>query len=140
MDTLFRGVSIKPGHPVTVGKIGDTLLAALPGNPLAALLTLYTLVVPALAVMQGDAGCHHPFVPICSGETFRTNPKRTNIVLGNLKGGEFFPARGNRYGSGMIMPLAESDALALIGPGTEKVKAGDMLDVVVLYAPLVPWK
>ncbi len=34
----FHGIKVKPGHPTMFGKIGDTYIIALAGNPLAAIL------------------------------------------------------------------------------------------------------
>ena len=38
METLFHGITIKPGKPTVFGKINNTYILNLPGNPLAAAL------------------------------------------------------------------------------------------------------
>jgi len=38
-ETLFSGVAVKPGKPVSVGRVGTAMWIGLPGNPLSALVT-----------------------------------------------------------------------------------------------------
>jgi len=53
-DVLVDGVDVRPGHPQTLARLPDgRLLAGLPGNPLAALSALVTLVAPLLAGLAG---------------------------------------------------------------------------------------
>jgi molybdopterin molybdotransferase len=39
---------MKPGRPLTFGKIGNALFFGLPGNPVAVMLTYMQFVEPAL--------------------------------------------------------------------------------------------
>src|SRR5205807_10484226 len=52
-EVLVAGVAIKPGKPVTLGRIGDALHIGLPGNPAAALVTFLALGLPLLRHMGG---------------------------------------------------------------------------------------
>ena len=58
---VFAGVKLKPGRPTAfaVGEDG-TLVFALPGNPVSALMGFRLFVVPALDAMLGRSGEHHP--------------------------------------------------------------------------------
>ncbi len=47
----------------------------------------------------------------------RVKPSRTNLVLGKVENGYFSPYKDNKYGSGMIMPLVESNAIAIFEEG-----------------------
>lgn len=53
VDIDFWKVAIKPGKPIAVGRAGRTLVFALPGNPVSALVTFELFVRPALRAMQG---------------------------------------------------------------------------------------
>jgi molybdopterin molybdotransferase len=55
-EILFGGVAVKPGKPVSFGRIGSSLWLGLPGNPLSAFLT-WTLFGAAL--LQASAGASH---------------------------------------------------------------------------------
>jgi molybdopterin molybdotransferase len=50
---IFSKVSIKPGKPVWLGRVGETLVLGLPGNPTSALVTARLFLAPLLAGMSG---------------------------------------------------------------------------------------
>ena len=50
---VFPKVSIKPGKPVWLGRVGDKLVMGLPGNPTSALVTGRLFLAPLLAGLTG---------------------------------------------------------------------------------------
>ena len=50
---VFEGVAIKPGKPLWYGKIGDTHILGLPGNPTAALTTARLFLAPMICALSG---------------------------------------------------------------------------------------
>jgi len=126
--TLFDGVNIKPGRPIMMGRMDKTFVICLPGNPLTAMVNLYLFAIPILRKIQGNRTYYHNTELAVNMENFKTKAGRVNVVLGTLKGGEFFVTRGNKYGSGMITVIEESNAMLLTSPNStgcmedEKVK------------------
>jgi molybdopterin molybdotransferase len=55
LDFLFSKVSIKPGKPVWLGRVGSKLIMGLPGNPTSALVSARLLLAPLLAGLVGLA-------------------------------------------------------------------------------------
>ena len=53
LDLLFDKISIRPGKPAWLGRVGTKLVLGLPGNPTSALVTARLLLAPLLAAMQG---------------------------------------------------------------------------------------
>jgi molybdopterin molybdotransferase len=53
LELVFSKVSIKPGKPVWLGRIGEKLVAGLPGNPTSALVTARLFLAPLLAGLTG---------------------------------------------------------------------------------------
>lgn len=54
------------------------------------------------------------------------------MILGSFDG-EFFEAyRGGKYGSGSILPLKESNAIALFSESVEGVKEGEKIKILPL--------
>lgn len=51
---VFSKVSIKPGKPVWLGRVGETLVLGLPGNPTSALVTARLFLSPLLAGLTGQ--------------------------------------------------------------------------------------
>jgi molybdenum cofactor synthesis domain-containing protein len=45
---LFGRLNMKPGKPTTLGRLGNTLIFALPGNPVSCFVTFHLLVCPTL--------------------------------------------------------------------------------------------
>jgi len=131
LEPLFHGVNLKPGRPTMMGRMGRTFVAALPGNPLATLLNLWALAIPVLYRMQGAADANHRRVEAVIGEGLTLRGGRTELILGELREGRFVPTLGNRYGSGMLSPLAASDALAIIPEDRNTLEAGTTLPIIL---------
>ncbi|MEP6982519.1 MAG: molybdopterin molybdotransferase MoeA [Sphingomicrobium sp.] len=55
LDLLFSKIAMRPGKPAWFGRVGETLVLGLPGNPTSALVTARLLLAPLLAAMQGRA-------------------------------------------------------------------------------------
>ena len=53
--SVFWGVAVKPGKPVSFGVRGETLVFGLPGNPVSSLVGCELFVRPALLALQGAA-------------------------------------------------------------------------------------
>lgn len=53
-ELFFRGVDLRPGHPVAFGRVGARLHALLPGNPVAAWVCFHVLVRPVLRLLEGE--------------------------------------------------------------------------------------
>ena len=55
--TVFFGrLNMKPGKPTTFGKIGNTLMLALPGNPVSCFVTASLFLKPILSIIKGNNG------------------------------------------------------------------------------------
>ena len=54
IELLFTKVAIKPGKPVWLGRVGETLVMGLPGNPSSAMVTARLLLAPLVAGLLGQ--------------------------------------------------------------------------------------
>ncbi len=54
LDLLFSRVAIKPGKPVWLGRVGETWVMGLPGNPSSAMVTARLLLAPFVARLLGQ--------------------------------------------------------------------------------------
>ncbi|MBK9227261.1 MAG: molybdopterin molybdotransferase MoeA [Ignavibacteria bacterium] len=61
---IFHHVKQKPGKPLYFGKINDTLVFALPGNPASALTCFYEYVVPSIAIFTQADYMRHVQLPL----------------------------------------------------------------------------
>lgn len=131
LNTLFHGVNVKPGRPTMMGTMGNTFVMAMPGNPLTAMINTFLLSVPILSKMQGNSTYHHSFVYAKNSKTFKARAGRSNVVLGKMHNGEFTVTRNNKYGSGMLTPIVESNALAVLSDTVSLVEQNEMLKVLL---------
>ena len=53
LELIFSKVAIKPGKPVWLGRVGQTVVLGLPGNPTSALVTARLLLAPLVAGLAG---------------------------------------------------------------------------------------
>jgi len=133
---LFHGVNVKPGRPNLMALLDDLVFFGLPGNPLSALVNLNLFVVPAVAKMSGDSQFFIDFIYAKNTQEFKLKDSRANIVLGSYQNGEFRVTRDNRYGSGMLTPLLESNAFIVIEKGVSIVEQNQSVKIVPFKASL----
>ncbi|MCF4098542.1 molybdopterin molybdotransferase MoeA [Maritalea mediterranea] len=50
----FWRIAVRPGKPLMFGRLGETLIFGLPGNPVSALVTATVFVLPALRALTGQ--------------------------------------------------------------------------------------
>lgn len=125
---VLSEIWMRPGHPSLLAKLPDgKLVAGLPGNPLAALVSFMTVVAPALRGLSGQSEYRMTQVPIA--QDFACD--RTRIVPIVLTSGmaELTEFRG----SAMLRGLSHADALGVISPGDNP--AGTLIRVLPL-----PWR
>ena len=77
VEVLFHKVAIQPGKPLLVGKHGETLVFALPGNPVSVLVTARAFLAPALRRMAGSSRVTDPMIPARLKGTLREAGERT---------------------------------------------------------------
>jgi len=104
---IFNRLDMRPGRPTKAYVRDKKVVFILPGNPMAAFVTAFLLVVPFLKKKP------HCKIAANINQDLKFKTGRQNLVLGTLKGGDFIVTDGNKYGSGMITPLTKSDALYL---------------------------
>ncbi|WP_024955825.1 molybdopterin molybdotransferase MoeA [Sulfurospirillum arcachonense] len=126
----FHGINIKPGKPTMMGTMGDTLVASMPGNPLAAYVNTFLLLIPALKKLQGCTNFVHEKVLANNSQKFSVKPGRVNIVLGNLKDGNFVAFNNNKYASGMITPIINSNVILISKENDSIIEENTQLKVV----------
>jgi molybdopterin molybdotransferase len=110
---VVDGVAMRPGHPTLLAELPDgRFVLGLPGNPLAAMMGLFTLGAPLLARL-GSAPMPGTFEVAC-GSPLAESPGRTRLVPYRLVYGLASPAQ--HQGSGMLRGLAAADGVMIVPP------------------------
>lgn len=140
LQTAFHGVNVKPGRPIMMGTMHNTFVMCLPGNPLTAMVNMHLFAIPVLNKIQGNSCFFHDISLGVNQEEFKTKSGRVNVVLGKLQDGVFTVTRNNKYGSGMITALYESNSLMVTNAQTSHISIDQELKVIKFSNTLVNQK
>jgi len=130
--TIFWRVAMKPGKPNFFGVRGKKLVFGLPGNPVSAMVSLETLVFPALRKMMGvrhSISLNHEAVlttELRKGKG-RTEFVRATAVMSPSGGWNVSPTRGQ--GSHMIGGLAQANCMIIVPRDRENLAKGERVSI-----------
>lgn len=132
---VFWKVAQRPGKPLFVARRAtdgrETLCMGLPGNPVSVVATAILYARAALLAMQGADFRAIPATRAIARADFRGAPGLTVFARAIREAdGGLVPASGQ--GSHQFAALAESDALAIVPPDRETVRAGEEIDAIDL--------
>ncbi len=130
LETIFHGVNIKPGRPIMMGRMDKTFVMCLPGNPLTAMVNMHLFAIPVLNKIQGSCEIYHDITYAKNIEQFKTKTGRVNVVLGTCKKGEYTVTKKNKYGSGMITVLDESNSIVVTDESKAQIDVGESVKVI----------
>ncbi|WP_078106267.1 molybdopterin molybdotransferase MoeA [Arthrobacter sp. SRS-W-1-2016] len=110
---LIDGIAMRPGHPGVLAELPDgRFVLGLPGNPLAAMMVLFTIGAPLLA------GLGHRALPevgeVPCGAMLDADPGRTRLLPFRFVYGLASPAQ--HAGPGMMRGLASADGVMVVPP------------------------
>jgi len=139
LGTVHIGrVKLKPGKPFTFATMPYGKLAfGLPGFPVSSLVTFEVFVRPALRKMQGFAQLQRPTLPVRLGYEARATADRTEYQRVTLRrvGAELVAETTGSQSSSRLLSLAGAHALVRIAPGDLGVKAGTIVEAIILALP-----
>lgn len=134
----FWRVAMKPGHPLSFGKIGNAAFFGLPGNPVAVLVSFYWLVRPALEKRMGISD--RPLIPLLSAKAatrFRKKPGRMEFhraILREDAAGEYRVAATGDQGSGVLRSMSLANCLVVLSHQRGPVDPEEWVTVLPLSA------
>ncbi len=127
-EILFDKIEIKPGKPTTFGKIGETLILNLPGNPMAAALNFELFGQSIIYALSGAKSKFiHPIHAKMKNE-YRLRPGKRTLVPGVFDGEYFVTCE--EYAPGMISPLANGNAYIMVSEESEVISAESIVKVI----------
>jgi len=139
LGTVHVGrVKLKPGKPFTFATLPAGKLAfGLPGFPVSSLVTFEVFVRPALRKMQGFSQLQRPTLPVRLGYDARATADRTEYQRVTLRreGAELVADTTGSQSSSRLLSLAGAHAFVRIAPGDEGIKAGTIVEAMILALP-----
>jgi molybdopterin molybdotransferase len=136
-EVLFWKIAMRPGRPMAFGRIGDSFLFGLPGNPVAVMVTFYQFVRDALLHLSGRTDDYTiPLLKVAAAAPLRKVPGRTEYQRGVLfrDGGEWKVRATGQQGSGVLRSMSEANCFIVLEHDRGKVEAGDLVSVQLMDA------
>jgi len=124
----FWKIAMKPGRPLTFGKLGTSLFFGLPGNPVAVMVAFYQFVQPALQYLASG----RQETPLCFNarctQPLRKPPGRTEFLRGILKPdgkGDWRVCSASRQGSGILSSMSQANCFIVLTEEQRDIQADD---------------
>lgn len=137
-DVAFWKVAMRPGRPFAFGPLhrgeGRTpaWLFALPGNPVAALVTFYAFARDGLLQLAGARPSPLPTLRARCTTAIRKRPGRSEFQRGIVQrapDGQWEVRLTGTQGAGVLRSMSEANALVVLGHAQTSVAAGDAVEV-----------
>jgi molybdenum cofactor synthesis domain-containing protein len=126
-EVLFHGVSVKPGKPTLLGKVGDSVVLGMPGHPTSCLSNAYIFLEP----MVRKIGRMPKMCRVIRKARLSSNVKlssgRTTIFTVRVEGDRAIPAFKE---SSAITSMANADGYVIAPPGGETLRKGSIVEVI----------
>lgn len=126
----FWKIAMKPGKPVLVAQLGESIVIGLPGNPSSAYVTAFLLLLPLIAHLNGAA---NPIPDIFEAKLANDIPAtgpRAEFIRAELSGQEI--RAFDRQDSGIVSVLATANALIIRLPNAPPLRAGSQVSAYLL--------
>lgn len=117
--TLFDGILIKPGKPTVFGKIDNSYILNLPGNPLAAALIFELFGKLIINKLLGVNDIYHNYIETSLEGEFINSKAQMGIIPGFFDGSSFSICEKRR--PGMVSTLSHCNAIIVIDKSVKKL-------------------
>jgi molybdopterin molybdotransferase len=125
---LWR-VAVKPGKPFVFGRLRESLIFGLPGNPVSAYVTFLLFVRPAFLKLGGHASWSLPYASASLKEELINDGDRPHYMRGVYREGTFSPV--GRQESHALFALSRANALCRVD-ARQVIAARSVVDVVLI--------
>ncbi len=126
--TLFDGIDIKPGKPTVFGKIKDTYILNLPGNPLALALIFEMFGKILIQKLLGSKDIYPNYILGKLKEPFSIKKGKTTLISGFFDG-EYFEISQKRS-PGMVSILSSCNSMICIDNEVEKLEKDSLIKIL----------
>jgi len=131
-EIKFWKINLKPGKPFAFALYRGKPVFALPGNPVAAMVTFELFVRPAMLKMMGHTRLFRPVVKATLIEPLRNKGDRPLFVLSRVKlqEGRYSVSSTGQQNSANLMTMYEASGLLELKPQTG-ASPGDEVEVTL---------
>jgi molybdopterin molybdotransferase len=116
-EVNFWKVAMKPGKPLTFGKVQAAVFFGLPGNPVSAMVTFYQFVQPALRRMMGENAVAPVRLTVPCISPLKKSPGRMEFqrgILENNEQGHLVVRSTGKQGSGILSSMSQANCFIIL--------------------------
>ncbi len=124
----FWQIAVKPGRPLALGQLGNTIFIGLPGNPVAAMVCFLLFARPVLTTLAGGGWTGPCSFLVPAGFSMKKKSGRREYLRARLVADEDGRQRVRkieREGSGILTSLTEADGLIDVAEDVTSISPGD---------------
>jgi len=140
LELDFWRIAMRPGKPLIFGRIGDTTILGLPGNPVSATVCALIYLGPAIRAMLGLRGGGSQAGSAVLGRDLGANDERQDYLRSTLApgaDGTLVATPFEAQDSSMFATLAHADCLVVRAPHAPAARAGEAVAIVRLQGGIV---
>ena len=133
VETLFWRVAMKPGKPLLCGRVGNTWVFGLPGNPISCVVGFLVFIEPLIRRLQGEEISGPVYRPARLTRAVRKTDERVHFLTARLVSsadGLWEVTPTEKQGSAMMQALAQANAFLVIPEDRMAMDAGELADVL----------
>ncbi len=133
LEIDFWQIAMRPGKPLMFGRMGDTPVLGLPGNPVSSLVCATIFLMPVLARLLGIEDKTPSRLTARLGRDLGPNDRREDYLRATLTtdaDGRLVATPFTTQDSSMLATLARADCLVRRPPHAPAAKAGEIVDIV----------
>ncbi|GJL79425.1 MAG: molybdopterin molybdenumtransferase MoeA [Nitrospinaceae bacterium] len=133
-DMLFWKVAMKPGKPLAFGKIGETPIFGLPGNPVSSFVSFEQFVRPSIRKVLGCDRLTAKTVQAKLTRTIHKKPGRLHFLsaIVSWNDGETTVTPAQEQGSGILKSTVTANGLLIFPLEADEIKEGTDVSVQLL--------
>lgn len=129
----FWKIAMKPGRPLTFGRVREALFFGLPGNPVSVMVTFYQFVRPALRRLMGSLEAEPPSLQVAlSAPITNKQPGRVEYQRGILEAaanGHLTVRNTGAQGSHVLNSMSHANCFIVLPLQSSGAAAGEFVEV-----------
>ncbi len=140
LEVDFWKIAMRPGKPLIFGRLGETPLLGLPGNPVSSLVCAVIFLGPALRRMLGIVGRATPARTATLAAALPENDEREDYLRATLEtdgDGRLLARPFQLQDSSNFARLAKADCLVIRAPHAPPAPAGATVTIIPLGGGIV---
>lgn len=128
LERSFYNIAMRPGKPLMAGRLGNSILLGLPGNPVSTMVCGHIFLLPMIRAMLGLGNAAAARKTATLATPLGPNGKREHYMRASIEGGKI--TGFNRQDSALLTVLANANALLIrpVNDGSRMV--GETVDYI----------